>query len=103
MSIDIPPALVTAWAALISAITTPVVALLVFFMSRKLEKVAEQTDGMNKSMVKLADKAGHARGDKEATERGVAKAADLAEGQAQGRAEGDKRASDLLANQSDQK
>jgi hypothetical protein len=84
---DVPAAVVTAWAALISAISTPFVAVFLFFMGRKVEKISEQTDGMNKAMVKLADRAGHARGDKEATERGVAKAADLAEGQAQGRAE----------------
>jgi hypothetical protein len=85
---DIPAAVVTAWAALVSAIATPFTAVFLFVMGRKVEKISEQTDGMNKAMVKLAGEAGRRAGAEQATAVAEVKADALAKGQAQGRAEG---------------
>jgi len=87
---DVPAAVVTAWAQLVSAICTPFVAVFLFFMGRKVNKIGEQTDGMSKALAKSAHADGVAKGVEQATAVAEVKAAALADGQAQGRAEHEK-------------
>ena len=84
---DIPTAAIAAWASLVTAIFTPCMAVFMFLMGRKVEKIGEQTNGMSQALSKAAGKAGHAAGVAQATAAGEEKAAALAEGQAQGRAD----------------
>jgi hypothetical protein len=84
---DLPAAVVSAWAQFIAAVSTPFLAIFMWYMGRKVNKIEKQTDGLSQQLVTAAGKAGHAKGTKEATEAGVVKADALAEGQRQGREE----------------
>jgi hypothetical protein len=87
---EIPAATIAAVASLVTAISSPFVAIFMFIMGRKVDKIGEQTDGLSKALVDAAGKAGHAKGSAEATHTAEVKADALAQGQAEGRAEGRK-------------
>ena len=92
---QIPAPVVTAWATLISAVSTPFVALFIFLMGREqrsqgkiIHEVKEQTDGMAEQMAKDRGKAGYEKGTRDATAVAESTAAALAEGHAAGLEQG---------------
>jgi hypothetical protein len=79
--------IITAIAAVLTAIAMPFVIVFQYLTGRDLKKVKEHTDGMVGQIAKMAEEKGHAKGAAQATTAGEEKAATLAEGQAQGRAQ----------------